>query len=392
VFCGKPFSGLLPNDDISVCNGIGADGLTSGQLNEVYDDQGDFAINASRIRQMFDFTGRTGTIVYDVDAKINPCNLGHGWWTELWVTEDPAPIPYHEAPGVLSYPRNGFGINFQGLNTCPQGRTATEISGILVTKDFKILHAYAGWTLGHDSDEDRCITTKDQKMNRFKILINKDTVEVWGSNIEDPENPHRMAVISDADLPFEKGYVHLEHSQYNGRKDGCENQVVTPGQPALNGTITGVQTYRWDNVGFDGPTYATPRSYEVPYNTEPEIDNVGGYMYGYRINADDWTALPTLSNVDLDKAKGATLDYSFLGTAGSGFSVLFRVNGGPTHTYVIPDLFSQDGAARNGLRAFTNAIPLEELVQGDNVLEFMTSVKNDDPEQYVGNVELTVNL
>src|SRR4051812_28225990 len=77
-FCGKPLGSVGFGSDVVSCDGTGVDGLTSHQLNEVYDDQEDFAFNSMMIRQLFDFTDRTGTIMVDVDAKVNPLNLGHG--------------------------------------------------------------------------------------------------------------------------------------------------------------------------------------------------------------------------------------------------------------------------------------------------------------------------
>jgi len=376
VFCGKPFAGLLPGNDVAICDGVGVDGLTSRQLNEVYDDQADFAINSNRIRQLFDFTDRTGTIVFDVDAKVNPCNLGHGWWVELWITAEPAPIPYHEAPGVLSYPKNGLAIMFQGLNSCPQGRFATEVNGVFVSKDFAIVHDVPGWELEHDSDEARCIKVADQKLNRFKILLNQAQAEVWASDYDDPQNLHRMAVLPNLNLPFTRGYVHLQHSQYNARKDRCEN-----------GGITGVQTYRWDNVGFDGPTYVTPRGYGVDDNAEPDIDGAGGHLYGWYLTDKDWVDL-TVKGVDLSDATSASVDYSFLG--GAGRVVMYRLNGGPTHEYVVPEFLDGSGGPRGGTRAFSHDVPLAELVSGDNTISFMMSVPQAEKEEMIGNVELTV--
>jgi len=377
VFCGKPFSGLLPGKDIVACDGTGVDGLTSRQLNEVYDDQGDFAINSNRIRQLFYFTDRTGTIQFDVDAKVNPCNLGHGWWVELWITADPAPIPYHEAPGVIAYPRNGLAIMFQGLNNCPQGRSATEVNGVFVSKDFKILHDPPGWELQHDSDSARCFKTADQKMNRIKVLLNKDQAEIWASDYDDPMNMHRIAIAPNLDLPFTRGYIHLQHSQYNARKDLCQD----------GGEPTGIQTYRWDNVAFDGPSYVTPRGYGVDDNTEPDIDGVGGQMYGWRITDKDWLKLK-VKDVDLKDATSATIDYSLLLPAGR--TLQYRVNGGPTHAFAIPALLGSVDNAREGLRAFSNDIPVSELVAGENTIEFMSSSPQVDKEEMVGNVELTV--
>jgi len=366
VFCGKPFANLLMPNDVASCDGVGVDGLTSMQLNEVYDDQEDFAFNSMRIRQMFDFTDRTGTVTFDVDAKVNPFNYGHGWWVEFWITEDPSPMPYHEAPGIVPYPRNGLGINLQGLNTCTQGREATEVARVFVSKDYKILHDYPGWGLEHDSDQARCFKTQDQKLNRIKILVNKDKVEVWASDFDDPMNPHRIAVAPTLDLPFTRGYVHLQHSAYNARKDG---------------NVTGVQTYRWDNIGFDGPSFAVPRAYPVVDNTLPDIDERGGHMYGYRLNNTSFTSV-ALKGVDLKDASSATFDLNTL--IDSGLSLLYRFNGGPTHTFTVPKF------DREGLRSFSLPQPISELVSGDNTLELKTSAAQGDGEQYVGNMELSV--
>jgi len=365
TFCGKPFSNLLLPNDVASCDGIGVDGLTSRQLNEVYDDQGDFAFNSMRIRQLFDFTNRTGTIVFDVDAKINPFNIGHGWWVEVWITEDPAPMPYHEAPGVVPYPRNGLGINLQGLNSCPQGREATEVSRVFVTKEYKILHDYPGFELKHDSDEARCFTTKDQKLNRIKVMVSKDQLEVWATNFDDPK-PHRIASAPILDLPFTRGYVHLQHSAYNARKDG---------------NVTGVQTYRWDNVGFDGPSYAVPKVSEADDNTLPDIDGVKGHMYGYQLTDKSFTKLK-LKDLDITDATSATFAFNFL--ADSDRSLLYRFNGGPTHQFKVPKF------DREGLRSFSTDQPVAELVSGENTLEVMMSSGQTNAEEYVGNLEVSV--
>jgi hypothetical protein len=327
--------------------GAGVDGLVSHQLNEVYWDQGDFAINSMRARQMFDFTDRTGTVMFDVDAKVNPLNLGHGWWVEFWITDDTAPMPYHEAPGVLSYPKNGVGFNFQGLNSCTQGRNATQISRVFVTKDYAILHDIPGWELTFDSDDARCFKVQDGKLNRFKILINKDKAEVWVSDAGDVNSLHRIATAPILDLPFTRGYIHLQHSQYNAHKDGA----VTP-----------TQTYRWDNIGFDGPSYAVPKAYPFADNNGPDIDGVGGVAYGYR-TGQSWT-LQT-DGVDLSGATKATLDFTIQAVIGESFNYSF--NGGPTHAFVIP---SYQADNRDGLRGFSLEVPLAELRSGTNSVTF----------------------
>jgi hypothetical protein len=365
VFCGKPFSGLLFPNDVQICDGTGVDGLTSGQLNEVYDDQGDFAFNSFRSRQLFDFTDRTGTVVFDVDAKINPMNIGHGWWVEFWITEDAAPAPYHEAPGVTSYPRAGVGINFQGLNDCPQGREATAISRVFVSKDHKIIHDYPGWEIENAEGPDRCITTVDQKLNHFEIKISKDQLEVWASDAGSMDNFHRVATAKNLDLSFTRGYVHFQHSAYNAPKDG---------------NVTGVQTYRWDNIGFDGPSYAIPRSYEVPDNDEPDVDGRGGRMYGYYFKSPEWLST-TIAGVDLSKAKGAQLDFNVLVYASR--TIEYRLNGGAVHEFVTQTF------DRPGLNAYSLMLDLAELTDGDNTLEVKLKNPNDLPE-YFGNAEISI--
>jgi hypothetical protein len=361
-FCGKPLESQGFGNDVVSCDGTGVDGLTSRQLNEVYDDQGDFAFNSMMVRQLFDFTDRTGTIVFDVDAKVNPKNLGHGWWVEVWITEDQAPMPYHEAPGVLSYPRTGFGINLQGLNTCPQGREATEVSRAFVTKDFKILHDYPGWELSHESDTDRCIKTQDQKLNRFKLLVSKDHVELWGSHFDDPTNLHRMVTINTPDLPFTRGYVHLQHSQYNARKDG---------------EVTGSQTYRWDNVGFDGPSYAIGAAFQAPDNDKGDIDGSGGRMYGHYLTDKQAIFLP-IPAVKIGDATAATLNFNYLAYPDRGF--IYNFNGGPDHTFTMPHF-----------GGFAIDVPVGELKDGDNMLSLVAAPGqgDNDKEEVLGNIELS---
>ncbi len=369
VFCGEPFSGLLMPSDVQICDGIGVDGLVSAQMNEVFDDLGDFGINSFRSRQLFDFTDRVGTVVFDVDAKVNPRAQGHGWWVEFWITEDPEPLPYHEAPTVLSYPRNGLGLNFVGDNDCPQGREATSLQRVFVTNNHKIIHEYTAGELDHKNDRDRCVKTQDQKLNRFKIKVSKDRLEVWGSHYDDPQNLHLMASTSSLDLNFTRGYIHLQHSQYNAPKDG---------------NVTGVQTYRWDNIGFDGPSYAPTRAFAVPDNTQELRGNDGpGIMYGYRITSERTLDL-TVPDVELKDATHASLDLNTF-TWGPR-TVEFTVNGGPPHTFAVPDF------GRDGVRCNSVPVELSELVDGDNLLTFrMTTPQNDELPEFIGNIDLTLD-
>jgi hypothetical protein len=370
VFCGEPFENIAIHQDFAFCDGVGADGLLSRQLNEVYNDQGDFAFNSWRIRQPFDFADRDGTIVFDVDAKINPYNIGHGWWVEVFVTEDPAPMPYHESPGVLSFARNGVGFAFQGLNQCETDETlwSTELSRVFVTHDHQIVHDYGGGDFQYDDYNTRCVRSQDQKLNRFKIVMSENAAEIWVSDFDDATTLRRAARVENLDLNFTRGYVHFQHAQYNAYKDG----MVTP-----------VQTYRWDNVGFDGPTYPLPRSYEVPDNDEPALEGPGT-LYGYYLTDSDWVTVP-LEGVDLSNATKAIFSFNLF--TGVGRTLQYRFNDGPEHTFTVPQFGTPNS---HQLRGFSVDAPLGELVDGDNTVSFKMEAPQEYNQEIVGNMDLSV--
>ena len=67
-----------------------------------------YGLNTYRIRQPFDFAGRTGTIKLDVDLT----NGGLHGWPAIAIAEDPSPTPSFDFPERGSGPRNGFEIEF----------------------------------------------------------------------------------------------------------------------------------------------------------------------------------------------------------------------------------------------------------------------------------------
>src|SRR5262249_47244466 len=158
-------------------------------------------------------------IVWDVDAKVNPLNLGHGWWIEVWITEDPAPIPYHEALTVTSLPRRGIGLAFRFGGGCPKGdldpwRSALE--QVHVTDDHKFIHDCPVY---QNSGPDRCFDVADAKLNHFELRISQSELELWVSDYDDPKSFKLRDKVSNLDLPFSRGYVHFQHAHYNAAKD-----------------------------------------------------------------------------------------------------------------------------------------------------------------------------
>lgn len=373
TFCGAPFEGLLPGQDVRACDGVGVDGTTSKQLNEVFDDQGDFAFHDMRIRQPFDFTDRTGTIVWDVDAKLNPYNAGHGWWVEMWITEDPAPMPYHEAPVVTAIPRRGVGLTFRfGANNCEDTADSwgNALESVVVTSDYQILHWYddAGW----ETADERCFKTTDGKLNHFELRISKDQLELWASDYQDPASFKKRATVTDLELPFTSGYVHFQHAHYNASKDGMEG--CEEGVPGTCPTPS--QTFRWDNIGFDGPAYATPRGYDVAESGEPGPE--GGVYTGWYLD-DGQPKTFDVQGVDTSGAKRAWFAFNLLADPDNVLE--YRFNGGEWHSFTVP-------VGEPGLRSFALDAPLSELVSGKNQIE--VRLPNPGESNGIGNLDITI--
>jgi len=367
TFCGEPFSNILPGDDVRFCEGIGVDGEPSQQLNEVMDDEGDFGFNSMRIRQPFDFTDRVGTIVWDVDAKVNPLNIGHGWWIEVWITEDPTPMPYHEAPTVLAFPRNGVGFAFQFGADCPESETDwnNALETVTVTEEHDILHSIHFWEFAGDT-ENRCFRCADTELNRFELRITQDRAELWVSDYDDTEL-HLRSEVEGLDLPFSRGYVHFQHAAYNAPKDG---------------NVTGPQTFRWDNIGFDGPTYPTPRGYDVPDNTE--VDGNGRTLTGYHLMSGQTQSFE-LADVDLSDAVGATFNFDVF--AGTGQVLEYRFNEGTWHEFTV---VSAQGHDNTGMRGFSVPVALDDLVDGTNTIDVRFPEDQLRNDEMIGNLDITI--
>jgi hypothetical protein len=372
--CGASFSNLLPpNDDVRVCQGTGVDGSLSNQLQEVMDDEGDFGYKSMRILQPFDFTNRTGRLVMDVDAKNVRDNLGHGWWVEVWITEDPAPMPYHGAPTVKAYPRNGLGFAFQFGGGCSKndvvnGQWLNALETVHVMKNYQIVRSMTTWDFDYydPSAGKSCFRVADAQLNHLEFRINQDQAEFWVSDANNPGSFRLAARLSNLDLPFTRGYVHLQHAAYNATKDA----PVSP-----------LQTYRWDNIGFDGPTYPTPRVYEVPDNT---LREGGRIRTGYKL-MDGETHILDVEGVDLTNVVAAKLNFNIF--AAEGQRLEYRINNSDWMNFtVVGGLGNSD----SGVRAFSIPITLSQLLNGKNTLSFR--MNNRVFHEVIGNIDIALEV
>jgi hypothetical protein len=372
TLCGSQFTDVLMPNDVKVCN---------GQLNEVMNDHGGFGFNSFMIRQPFDFTGRTGTIVFDVDAKRNDGWDGHGWWLEVWITEDPAPMPYHGAPTVEPIPRNGIGFQIAPDNDAFGDLKRNSVPRVVVCKDYTIVRDSHFDML---STDDASFLVKDTRMNRFKVLLSQKKIEVWAGDYDSTDL--KLESSADIDLPFSVGYVHFQHVHYNaGKTANCDCDGVCNCTDPNGLYASSTQVFRWDNLGFDGPAYPMPRSYEIPDRnivTEGVEDNGSKFKsveFGYKPVKTSFT----VEGVDLTNAQRATLDVNY--RAWVGVTLRYRFNGKAWLNFPVPNNGGFDPATLQ--RAFTLPVPLADLVQGTNRIE----VDDADDDTALGNMDLQIH-
>src|SRR6185436_10965075 len=103
----------------------------------------------------------------------------------------------------------------------------------------------------------RCFSVADGHMNHFELRLSTERAELWASDHDAPDSFALRDTFPNLGLTFSRGYVHFQHGQNNAEK----------------GQATPSQTFRWDNIGFDGPRHPTPRGYDIPEN---DVQRDGG--------------------------------------------------------------------------------------------------------------------
>jgi hypothetical protein len=213
-------------------------------------------------------------------------------------------------------------------------------------------------------------------LNHFEIHISQSTIEVLAADAGQPSTLRTVAVANGLSLPLTRGYVSLQHTHYNEAKDGLT------GLPQYH-------TYNWDNVGFDGPMYATPRSYEVPdsLNSNRSGVNIGYILQTSGIATPDSKPLAapiSLQNVDTTGSTDAFLTFD-TATFQPGDTISYQFNSSPMRTYAYS--FPSSDHASDGSYPVAIAVQLSDLKQGTNTLQMSSSSGS------VGlyNLELTID-
>jgi hypothetical protein len=381
---------VLPDEDILVCDP--SEDVASRHLLVAVGSQ-NYGQNTLRARQPFDFEGRTGKIVFDVEALAGGL-LG---WVSLAVTEDPVGAPsfqteHNSEGGVL--PRNGFSVQ---LNEPCNGMEGTNFS-------LNELHVFDDYVETILKPTDRvCLPTQWGKLNHIEISVAQNRIEVYGTPFSEDGTsfePVKLIWGGAVDLPFTRGYVQLTTHNHATLKYTEAGSDFKQGFADLDAWIA-----RWDNVGFDGPSVRGLREYEVPdsldeFHVMGNDVNYEGVNTGWTLadQADSPKQTLHFTDVDLDGMKSARLAYDAWYCAGCGppvgaYGVKYRFNGNAWHERQLTVAEAMSILPEQGQGAVGHVVdvPLDELVAGDNAVEF---VSMNHPTNYpVGlvNVDLVLS-
>lgn len=376
---------VLPSQDALICDATPS--VQSRHLMMAVAAQ-NYGQNSYRIRQPFDFAGRTGKIVFDAEAYVLNGLLG---WVSVELSEDPINAPSFSAGPTWNndegslLPRNGLQVQFQ--HNCA-GYYAPSVVGIRMVAVFR---NYQETDLAADTPT--CVATKPGQLNRFELRVSQNRLEVYatpasadGTTFATPQ----LLYATPLNLPFTRGYVSIT----------THNHASLKYSPEANQPIDAWVT-RWDNVGFDGPVVGGWREAEVPDSLIPGRDaaNRPGAVtsVGYRI-ADAATGPAqqlVLKNVDLSNVRSAALSLS------AWFNAVFtpdvtkvtlrhRFNGKAWRERVLTAAEAALLTAPNqqGQLGLMVDVVLADLVQGDNTLEFVTTNVDQNYPPVLANIDL----
>jgi hypothetical protein len=227
---------VLPDHDVLVCDPIPTIPTRHALATAAAQNYG---LATYRVRQPFDFAGRTGTIKLDLELSNN----GLGGWPALILAEDPSPAPSFDWQERGSGPRNGIEIEF-GTGWCNDHRSVEAI-----------VYTFADYVQKSFPPPDDCKTahasTGPDALNHVEVYVTQSRIEVYTSDVSPDGNtfpsPH-LLWAGDVSLPFTRGYVSL----------ALRNHAT------MKYWLGSAATVRFDNVGFDGPAVTGWREYSAP--------------------------------------------------------------------------------------------------------------------------------
>jgi hypothetical protein len=385
---------VYPGQDAVVCQG-NAD-IESRHLLMIAAEQS-YGQLSLRIRRPFDFHARTGTVVFDAEGELEGFLQG---WVSLAITEEPSPAPSF---GILqnfengAVPRAGLEVHFFQICGLPDRVGVSQVN---------VFRNYAE-TFYLDNEGGRsstCVQTEKGKLNHFELRVSRSRLEVWGSDrSEDGVHFGELTLLFglDVDLPFERGYVHINTHNHSSLKYS-ENTVDA-------------WTARWDNVAFDGPVVGDWREYSIADAMEDVvIDGNACKNIGYQLGDVSEGPQQELTFHGVDPSGAVTAHIALDGHFNTHTDVPFedyvlryRVNGkawqeqrfdasqlallkGPV-VYDEAGMNTRgDGSGIAGAISLLLDVDPKSLVAGDNTLEFVTSGIPNGYRPYVANIDLVL--
>jgi hypothetical protein len=354
----------FPDDQSLVC-----DPTTSIHSNHLLVAVGaqNYGQNSYRIRQPFDFTGRTGHIVLDAEGFMHSL-IG---FPSIAITEDPAPIPSYSigtenqnnSEGGAA-PRSALLIRF--INCSSTDEFGVDFIDVLENYQDSLFKA----------DPVVCVPAQQGALNHIEISVSQDRVEVYAT----PFSPDGLAFdapqllhAADVSLPFTRGYVQLTVHNHASIKYS-EDRL---------GEYYDAWFSRFDNVGFDGPVLTGWKEFEAPSSLilgEGATSISGPVMsVGYRVAdvADGPSETIPIENVELDGIKSASLAVaSWYSTSGEveQYNLRFRLNGGAWHDRPLTsgEVALLTGSHTHGALSQMLEVPVSDLKEGTNTVEFVS--------------------
>jgi hypothetical protein len=395
---------VWPDQDTLICDPVFD--VESGHLLIAAAAQ-NYGQNGYRVRQPIDFTGETRKIVFD--ASTDPLSPLLGW-ISLAVTEDPISLPGYSIinndEGSI-IPKNAVEVHFASLTNDQLKVRNIQVFDNYVDTVFEPPAASVGAAYSAG------------KLNHFEVLIAADQIEVRispfsenGVTFGEPEFVYQQPVS----LPLTRGYVHLSLHNHASIKYSQPDS----GRPA----IVDAPIARIDNVGFDGPLITNWREYEVPdalvefteetFQEQPDPYNPEhkGFDIGYVLKDVAEGPLQTLSFGEVDPSDIAsarlavTLKVDFLTMNGppADYTLQARLNG---NDWLLRKLTAEEAAffgdgpttldasgqptgnpGTQGRLALLIDVPVDDLVAGENTVEFVTANVPTSYPPVVLNVDL----
>jgi len=352
-----------------------------------------YGVNSYMVRQPFDFAGRTGKIVFDVDAVDYS---GNGF-IEIEITEDPTPATtFREYQNfeVGPVPRNALTLRLAGFAECPN---AVAPNNTFVYKNY--VGTVVTPTFNHGSG---CAKTSQGLLNHFEVRVSQNRVDIFGSDFSTDNGQtfpnFKLLYSGNIDLPFTRGYVH-----FNAKNHATVKYLSIPDV-----------VYRWDNIGFDGPVIPASRGYEIPDNATTTtynghvVQNLGYWLADANRGVSPGIYSPTtkidaltFQNVNTTGISSAKLTLNAYFNAGvhkadSTWGISYRFNGGSWRNY---NLTTGDLAVVNyfagaplGMLSLMIDVPMTDIVSGTNKLELIPLNAPMDYPPVVTNMDLLLGV